>query len=133
MPTTSVQLRGNEVDSRGFPRQGKRLGDRVVFTDDIISVNGAPPTGAGQHSGFCVLVREPDLWLCEAGFILPGIPGTPFANGGQIQARGLMDFAGGAFQAAITGGIGDYHQARGQIAGTTNPPQTDWTLTIETP
>jgi hypothetical protein len=136
MPTTMLVVRCNEVDSWGLPRRGKKLGDRLAFTDELTHINNAPIPG-GQHSGTCVLVREPTMWLCEAGFILPGIPGTIFPNGGQIEARGLMDFPGDPpwpFRAAITGGIGpDYRRAQGDIEGTNTPPRTDWTLGVETP
>jgi hypothetical protein len=108
------------------------VGDQQFFTDDIVSINNVASSG-GQHSGFCVLVRKPGLWLCQAGFILPSI--VDFPNGGQIQARGLMDFSGAPpfnFQAAITGGIDDYRRAEGQIDATFSPPVTTvWTLTIE--
>lgn len=133
MPTTMLTLRGNNVARWGLPRRGRRLGDRLAFTDDLTAINGAPIPG-GQHSGTCVLVREPNMWLCEAGFILPGIPAFP--NGGQIEARGLMDFPPDPpypFRAAITGGIGDYRRAQGHLQGTETPPTTDWTLRIETP
>jgi hypothetical protein len=113
----------------------------LVFTDDITRINNLPIARVvSQHSGFCLRVRQPgalgapDIWLCEAGYILPGIPGTPFLNGGQIQARGLLDFSGNVPEiVAITGGTGDYLRASGQAVLVENPPITDFTLTIETP
>jgi hypothetical protein len=35
MPTAQLVLIANEVDSRGFPRHGRKLGDQIVFTDDL--------------------------------------------------------------------------------------------------
>ena len=91
----------------------------IVSTDDITEIDGDTSLW-GQHLGFCVRVRvrvrvrQPDLWLCEAGYILPGIPGTPFPNGGQLQARGLLKFSNAVNTVAITGGTGDYRRASGK-------------------
>jgi hypothetical protein len=88
-----------------------------VLTDNIIEINGktiAP--GVSQHSGFCFVVRKPNTWLCQAGYTLPGIKKRHLRKGGQIEARGILDFAstqpGGV---AITGGTGDYRRATGEI------------------
>jgi hypothetical protein len=48
----------------------------IVSTDDITEINGDTSLW-GQHLGFCVRVRQPDFWLCEAGYILPGIQARP--------------------------------------------------------
>jgi hypothetical protein len=132
MPTASFTMKATTIASRGFPRQGKKQGDVVVFTDNITEVNGN--TGLrGQHSGCCVLVREPTFWLCEAGYIFPGLPITNFGNGGQLQARGLLDFSTNRFTVAITGGTGDYRLASGHIDLTEpSPGRTDFTVHVET-
>jgi hypothetical protein len=153
MPTNVLVLNGTEVDSQGYPPRAphnKKFGDLIVFTDKFDSFEFPPgppqpipgvPAGSTQpqHSGFCFLVREPNVWLCQAGFLLPGL-GAPFANGGQIQARGLMDFdQSGPAQAAIDGGFGDYDSAGGRIDVTFPPtpkggkPKSRWELTIRTP
>jgi hypothetical protein len=136
MATTTLTLVGNEVESHNRFGPGHQLGGQQFFTDDVVSINNAPSSG-GQHSGFCVFVRKPGVWLCQAGFILPPLANTLFPNGGQIQARGLMDFSGSPpfeFKAAITGGIDDYRRAEGQVNGKFTPPKTtEWTLLIETP
>jgi hypothetical protein len=98
--TTTITLKTIEVVSKRIPRRGKKLGQMLVFNEDITEINGAPssqfPTpslGPPQHLGFCFRVQKPDMWLCEAGWTLPGLPApSPFPNGGQIQARGLLDF-----------------------------------------
>jgi hypothetical protein len=58
MPT--LKLIGRTFASRGFPRRGRRLGDSVVWSDDLSDGNDAAIPG-GHHSGWCVLVREPDI------------------------------------------------------------------------
>ena len=83
----------------------------------------------GQHSSFYVRVRRPDFWLCKAGYILPGIPDTPFPNGGQLQTQGLLKFSSLVNTVAITGGTGDYQRALGQVKRDGN----NFELTIDTP
>ena len=92
-----------------------------------------------QVSGFCFLLREPNVWLCQSGFLLPRL-GAHFTRGGQIQGRGLMDFnRPEPFQGAIDGGFGDYDSAGGLIDATFPPtptggkPRSRWEMTIRTP
>ena len=67
-------------------------------------------------------------WLCEAGWRLPGISGHPlFPNGGQLHARGLLDFTSSTGTVAITGGTDDYLRASGHMKFN----QKDYVLTIE--
>jgi hypothetical protein len=157
MPTRTLVLDGEEAVSQGYPprnENAQKLGDRLVFSDNITSfqfepssptpVSGSvpPPNVGAQHSGFCIRVRGKgeNFWLCQAGFILPGLPNTAYPNGGQIQARGLMNFSGPLpLQAAIDGGFGDYDSAGGRIDVTFPPtpagakPKSRWTMTIRTP
>ena len=142
---TTLTLKTVEVRSKRIPRRGKKLGQMLVFNEDITEINGTPISqfpvpnlGPPQHLGFCFRVQKPDLWLCEAGWILPGLPPpTPFPKGGQIQARGLLDFrSNGAGHVAITGGTEDYLDALGHIVITAvggSPAVTVYNFTIETP
>jgi hypothetical protein len=145
MTTTSLVLVGHEVGGQKQRRpKAKKVGDLIAFTDTIITINNVPnpasdpELGPAQHSGFCVLVREPNIWLCQAGFSLPPISTPPFnAQGGQLQARGLMNLDLANFHAAITGGTRDYHQAQGELNGTYDvnptPAETTWYIDVETP
>jgi hypothetical protein len=128
MPTTIIKLKVKTIASRDVPPKNNQLGNMAVSSDDITQINGDASL-KGQHSGFCVRVRQPNWWLCEAGYILPGIPNTPFPNGGQLQTRGLLDFSKQVNTVAITGGTGDYLRASGEVELNGN----DFTLTIETP
>ena len=128
----------------------KKFGDLVVFTNTIDSFEIKPgatqpipvvPAGSTepQVSGFCFLLREPNVWLCQSGFLLPRL-GAHFTRGGQIQGRGLMDFnRPEPFQGAIDGGFGDYDSAGGLIDATFPPtptggkPRSRWEMTIRTP
>jgi len=145
MTTTTLTLKTVEVVSKRIPKKGKKLGQMLVFSEDITEINGTPSSqfpatslGPPRHSGFCFRVRKPELWLCEAGWSVPGLPApSPFLNGGQIQARGLLDFSSsGAGRVAITGGTEDYLDASGQIMinpSVGSPAVTVYTFTIVTP
>ena len=84
----------------------------MVSTDDITQINNK--NLMGQHPGFASVFGSqiggsvgPDT-LC--GDPRHGPPEQPFTNGGQLQARGLLDFSGTAPQpsfVAITGGTAD--------------------------
>ena len=92
MPTTIINLKVKTVEEKAVTPQNNQLGNMIAFSDDITVINDDPSL-SGQHSGFYVRVRRPDFWMCEAGYIFPGIPGTPFPNGGQLQTRGLLKFS----------------------------------------
>ena len=128
MPTTIINLKVKTVEEREVHPKDNKLGNMIVSADDITEINGDTSLW-GQHSGFCVRVRRPDFWLCEAGYILPGIPGTPFPNGGQLHTRGLLKFSNAVNTVAITGGTGDYRRASGEVKLAGN----NFELTIETP
>jgi Dirigent-like protein len=128
MPTTIINLKVKTVEEKAVTPQNNQLGNMIASSDDITEINGDPSL-RGQHSGFYVRVRRPDFWLCEAGYILPGIPGTPFPNGGQLQTRGLLKLSTLVNTVAIIGGTDDYRRAAGQVKIDGN----NFELTIETP
>jgi hypothetical protein len=104
------------------------IGSVNVFTDDITEINGDTSL-RGEHSGFCFHVRQPNFWLCQAAYTLPGIRKRRFRHGGQIQARGRLDFSKSVHTVAITGGTDDYRRATGHVKIDGN----NYTLTIYTP
>lgn len=70
-----LNLIATELDSTGRPTSGKKQGARLIWTDDLRDkVTGQ---AMGQHSGDCVLVREPSgpaksgIWFCRAGLDAP--------------------------------------------------------------
>jgi hypothetical protein len=106
MTTTTTTLTVATVEERKVPPQNNNLGNMLVFDERITQINNNTAL-TGRHSGFCVRVRrdQQDMWLCEAGWRLPGIPGHQhFSHGGQIHARGLLDFGSSTRTVAITGG-----------------------------
>jgi hypothetical protein len=127
MPT--LNLIATEVDSVGRPTSGKKQGARLIWTDDLR--DKATGQDMGQHSGDCVLVREPSSpansgsWFCRAGWNLPA--------GNTLVAGGVIDFDATALPTvAIFGGTGAYKDARGEISVTSYPgqAQTEYTLEI---
>jgi Dirigent-like protein len=110
------------------PNNPNNIGSVNVFTDDITEINGDTSL-RGQHSGFCFQVRQPNFWLCQAVYTLPGIRKRRFRHGGQIEARGRLDFSTQLHTVAITGGTDDYRRATGHVKIDGN----DYTLTIYTP
>jgi hypothetical protein len=138
MPKVILKLKLSSVGKTNISMQGTPTNvDGRFQTDDIIEINGkAVAPGTSTHSGFCFRVREPavpgarDLWLCQAGYVLPGIKKRHFRHGGQIEARGILDFSSNQpGVVAITGGTGDYRLASGEV--TFFP--TYWELMIFTP
>ena len=127
MPTI-VSLKVKTVEEKAVTPQNNQLGNMLVSSDDITEINGDPSL-KGHHSSFNVRVRRPDYWLCEAGFLLPGIPGTPFPNGGQLLTRGLLKLSSLVNTVAIIGGTDDYRSASGQV----NIEGNNFELTIEAP
>lgn len=116
MPKRTITLTVETVEERRVPPKNNKLGNMLVFDERVTNINGIAGL-KGRHSGFCVRVRRKgkEIWLCEAGWRLPGISNTPFKQGGQIHARGLLDFSSSTGTVAITGGTDDYLDASGQL------------------
>ena len=65
---TILNLTTTAVTSVRTPASGKKQGARLIFTDDLRDKAASPATPPiGQHSGVCVLVREPDTWFAALG------------------------------------------------------------------
>jgi hypothetical protein len=129
--TTTITLTVATVEERRLRPRNRKLGNMLVFDERITQINNNSAL-TGRHSGFCIRVRrkQQEIWLCEAGWRLPGIPGHPlFSHGGQIHARGLLDFSSSTGTVAITGGTDDYKAASGQLQFN----QQDYVFTIVTP
>jgi hypothetical protein len=145
MPTLNLYMTGTQRDTQGFPPPPPKLGRQLFYTDNVTvkTVNGHPsPTGAlGQQSGFCHLVREPGIWLCQAAYVLPDIPANPpdipaTIPGGltnQFHGLTLANFGTGPdFHSAIIGGTGIYRLARGDMdAVADRPDHLTWNVNLE--
>jgi hypothetical protein len=115
MPT--LELIGIEVaptkvipNATGAPSTD--LGTRRVFSEDLRDEDSNELVG--QHSGTCVLVRQPSWWFCRAGWTLRDV--GPGARTGGLVAGGLLDFKSvEPIMVAIFGGSGDFSKARGDI------------------
>ena len=91
------------------------LGDRVVFSDDLLTSKGG--TQVGTDGGECTVVRVTDaatgsgVLQCTVTFSLPG---------GDIATQALNTLTNGGFTGtqtgAIVGGTGKFRNARGQFS-----------------
>ena len=107
---TTRTLQEANVDA---PPDGDSVGDRFVFSDTVFREGKEVGTDGGE----CVLVQfkpgsdheapEAVIGQCFATVSLPE---------GQITAQGLIDFASdGPATLAVTGGTGEFHNARGEV------------------
>jgi hypothetical protein len=96
---------------------GEWLGDRRVFTDDLVDEKG---NSVGHHSGHCTLVRigpgDQRTYQCFATMHLP----NGLLMGGTMFSFPLT----GGIRAAILGGTGDFRDAAGQIEVSFPAPAT---------
>lgn len=97
--------------------QAPQVGDSFAFADDLSRTKGGE--SVGRDGVGCTVVRagNPADLLCVGNFLLNGGPG------GQITGQTLLsvdpaDEAPAAFDIAITGGTGDFKDARGWIRST---------------
>ncbi|MFI2732998.1 dirigent protein [Streptomyces sp. NPDC018711] len=95
-----------------------KVGDMPVFADDLYKTKGGEKVG--RDGVTCAVVRvsgdQVDM-NCVGTIVLNGGPG------GQLTAQALTTFdtsneAPSAFDIAVTGGTGDFKQARGYITST---------------
>jgi len=87
---------------------GDWLGDRRIFTDDLVDDKGKP---AGHHSGHCTLVRigpgDARTYQCFATFALAG---------GLLMGSTIFSLPSpGQIRVAILGGTEAYSDAAGEI------------------
>ncbi|MEU3604403.1 hypothetical protein AB0E83_02875 [Streptomyces sp. NPDC035033] len=99
------------------PPEAPEVGDSFAFADDLFRTKGGEK--AGRDGVSCTVVRtgNPTDSLCVGSFALDGGPG------GQLSGQALIsadpsDEAPAAFDIAITGGTGDFANARGWIRST---------------
>ncbi|NML52906.1 hypothetical protein HHL19_08690 [Streptomyces sp. R302] len=91
-----------------------KVGDSFAFADDLSRSKGGETVG--RDGVGCTVVRTGDPMdvLCVGTFVLNGGPG------GQLTGQTLLsvdpsDEAPAAFDIAVTGGTGDFDNARGWI------------------
>jgi hypothetical protein len=96
---------------------GDWLGDRRIFTDDLVDDQKDP---AGDHSGFCTLVRigpgDKRTYQCLATFTL--------TNGLLVASTTFTLPPTGAIRVAILGGTGAFSDAAGEIEASFPAPAT---------
>ena len=112
--TETLHLVGREVDS-AFLDLGDAdfsVGDQFAFTNNLLR-NGEK---VGEDGGLCVVTR-----ITAAGASTFKCIGSNTLPGGQITVQGLVTYGpdeevkGDPYLFAITGGTGQYREARGEV------------------
>ncbi|MER7764910.1 dirigent protein [Streptomyces sp. NPDC097619] len=109
------ELPADESDGSSESTDRPEVGDTFAFADDLYRVKDGPVVGRDGVS--CVVVRASGSggdMHCAGTLVLNGGPG------GQIAAQGLTQFdmtdsAMSGYDIAVTGGTGDFKDARGYI------------------
>ncbi|MFH8452937.1 dirigent protein [Streptomyces fungicidicus] len=117
-----AQLRvGEEID---LGATGRSVGDQFVFSGNLMSAEGTEDRLVGRIGGFCVIDDlERNAGQCVSTAVLAG---------GRITIQGEQAGipAPSPVVNAITGGTGEFREARGQVAQRVLTPAT-WRLTFE--
>lgn len=97
--------------------QAPKVGDSFALADDLYKTKGGDKVGRDGVSCTVVRTGSPGDLLCVGTFALTGGPG------GQLTGQNLVTFdpsneAPSAFDIAVTGGTGDFEDARGWIRST---------------
>ncbi|WP_055601650.1 hypothetical protein [Streptomyces aureus] len=105
---------GQGDDTTGPPPE---LGTSFAFADDLFRSKGGDNVGRDGVSCTVVRTGNPNDLLCVGTFVLNGGPG------GQIMGQTLLSVdpdaeEQAAFDIAVTGGTGDFKDARGTIRST---------------
>ncbi|MEU6980811.1 MULTISPECIES: dirigent protein [unclassified Streptomyces] len=100
------------------------VGDTMAFADDLYKTKDAGGDKVGRDGAVCVVVRtgDPMDLQCVGTVVLNGGPGGTLALQ-TLAAVDPTDQAPPALDIAITGGTGDFKNARGWVRST---PDGDW-------
>lgn len=110
--------------SPGDNGQAPKVGDSFAFADDLYKTKDASGDKVGRDGVVCAVVRSGDPMdlQCVGTVVLNGGPG------GQLSLQTLAavdpdDESPPALDIAVTGGTGDFKNARGWVRST---PDGDW-------
>ncbi|QIS15066.1 allene oxide cyclase barrel-like domain-containing protein [Nocardia arthritidis] len=106
--TLTLEVKNDQVARHDFGNPGLDVGDMDVFSD-ILSVDGNVVGHDGGACFFTNIAPDSPTAYCELTIQLAQ---------GQIFARGLTPHTLAPMVIAITGGTGDYSDARGEITVT---------------
>ncbi|MEV7418554.1 dirigent protein [Streptomyces sp. NPDC089919] len=101
----------------GADGRAPKLGDTFVFADDLSRTKGGPVVGRDGVSCTVVRTGDPGELLCTGAFVLDGGPGGQLI-GQTMMAGSPSESPEAAFDIAVTGGTGDFKDARGYIRAT---------------
>ncbi|CRZ15841.1 MULTISPECIES: allene oxide cyclase barrel-like domain-containing protein [Mycolicibacterium] len=113
--TLTLEVKNDHVAKHDFGKPGMDVGDMDIFSD-ILSVNGKQVGYDGGACFFTNVTPEKPMTYCELTIQL---------DEGQIFARSLTPHTLAPFTMAITGGTGEYADARGEltVSGVATPDE----------
>ncbi|MFJ8657797.1 hypothetical protein [Streptomyces sp. NPDC093795] len=105
------------VDAGEETGQAPKVGDSFAFAEDLYRSKGGEKVGRDGVSCTVVRAGNPSDMMCVGTFVLNGGPG------GQLTGQAMVTFDPAAetlaaFDIAVTGGTGDFKDARGTIRST---------------
>ncbi|MUM25614.1 hypothetical protein FZI95_05345 [Mycobacterium sp. CBMA247] len=103
--TLTLDVKNDQVAKHDFGKPGTDVGDMDIFSD-ILSVDGKQVGYDGGTCFFTNVTPGNPMTYCEL---------TIHLDEGQIFARSLTPHTLAPFTMAITGGTGEYADARGEL------------------
>lgn len=113
--TLVLDVKNDHVAKHDFGKPGMDVGDMDIFSD-ILSVDGKQVGYDGGACFFTNVTPDKPMTYCELTINL---------DDGQIFARSLTPHTLAPFTMAITGGTGEYADARGEltVSGVATPDE----------
>ncbi|WP_131722077.1 MULTISPECIES: allene oxide cyclase barrel-like domain-containing protein [Mycolicibacterium] len=111
----TLEVKNDQVAKHDFGKPGMDVGDMDIFSD-ILSVDGKQVGYDGGACFFTNVTPDKPMTYCELTIQL---------DEGQIFARSLTPHTLAPFTMAITGGTGEYAEARGEltVSGVATPDE----------
>lgn len=113
--TLTLDVENDQVAKHDFGKPGMDVGDMDIFSD-ILSIDGKQVGYDGGACFFTNVTPDKPMTYCELTINL---------DEGQIFARSLTPHTLAPFTMAITGGTGEYADARGEltVSGVATPDE----------
>ncbi|MFG3495114.1 hypothetical protein [Streptomyces sp. NPDC047928] len=110
-------LYAKEIPGEEEPTAPPAVGETFSFAEDLYRAKGGEK--AGRSGVTCTVVRQGEQGgdvLCVGTFVLTGDPAGQLSVQ-TLTSYSLTDEGPSAFDVAITGGTGDFADARGYVRG----------------
>jgi hypothetical protein len=116
----TLRLETQNGTRESLPPRKAKVGDRIIFTDDLVDATKAAKPMVGTRAGFCTCLQEAavadqGLFECQTTYKLDKLAKP---DQGHVTTRGsflVPPVVGQTGKLAITGGTDAYAKARGQV------------------